>query len=136
MRVVDHTALRLITAGAPEGYNLLDLAERHDVLLVVPATALEAVSREAFGHAESLPLLMRIDGALGFDQVTIDALDEHRALQVAEAGSTLGGAVSVSEVPPFAHAAVCAREHGCPVITGDAATWKDAAPDVRTVDIG
>ncbi|GAA2639737.1 hypothetical protein SMC26_42215 [Actinomadura fulvescens] len=132
MRVLDHSTLAQIAAGADVGFHLLDLVERYNLPVLIPASALEQVARDAFSDPDAVTLLGRIDATLGFNQVNVDVLDEHRALQVAEAGSRIGQtAGSVS----YAHAAVCAREHDCVVITADGAVWKDLAPDVVTVEL-
>lgn len=134
-RVLDHTVLAHIAAGTREGFNLLDLVERFDLPVMIPATALEKVTREAFAATDPVTLLSRIDATLGFDQVSVDALDEHRALQIAEAGSRFGENVPEGGPVPYAHAAVCAREYDCPVITMRSALWKDLASDVAAVDL-
>lgn len=132
MRIVDHTALSQIAAGSWEGLRLLDAVERFDVPVVIPATALEHVARKAFGDPDAVSLLGLIDATLGFRQITVDTLDEHRALQVAEAGSRLA---PEDRALLYAHALVCAREHDCVVITADSAIWNDVAPDVVTVEL-
>lgn len=137
-RIVDQTAFRLICSGDIAGYDLLNVAEQFDVPLVIPAAGLEVVTREAFGLPDSVSALQRIDATLGFTQVSIDPLDQLRALQVAEVGSsfTARGTMPVAELPVWAHTAVCAYEHDCPVVTADPATWAKLAPDVQTVEIG
>lgn len=60
-RVLDHTALAHIAAGTREGFNLLDLAERFDLPMMIPATALEQVPREAFAATDPVTSLSRIE---------------------------------------------------------------------------